>query len=542
VTRINLKSEVDVQESLKVRLTTVDTIPVSFSVINPIVEGVRLQGTTASNMDKKNESTITILKELFQTLDARKRPEDVAEMLLELLSSELSLFEIQTLEKAAQNSLKRQVSGYTSMLEDFIQPIGMERQIRTAETLFQSFAKLSGSECSDPAAVEKFISEAGIEIRKAIGKSDFKQDRLNREQRRALGMDISRRRYNKLFRHLLRMEEKLKKLLRELKKFEFTKIGKSGLASKLAWEEFSANTNTACFIAYYTARCNLRSEFTISGQQRPYDEIADILFQRCMNDTQANWWAIAYIYSNKQVLEQLSESQRGMLLGRWFSILIEVAELLREVWEKSAINRMTMVVRRGNDSSTWNNTASAWNKARMNWIAMLHAMKMDDVLDSICPGKVLRLMAADVAAWHRKAGGQLDPDTAVWNEVPLPWEVVCGLIPCSRMMIEAICRQHGIDPINKGWTAPRAEKHIAEYKPTPELVHGISVSSPQLATVLRKAGWFSGKKVSSLKGVSGAVHVHFDEHGFVVGADMTREDAALEVIDDRDSKADDKGQ
>jgi hypothetical protein len=492
-------------------------------------------------MDKKNERT-TLLSKLFQTLDARKRPEDVTEMVLELLSAELSFFEKQTLEKAARNSLKRNISGYTSMLQDFARPIGLERQIRTAETLFQSFTKLSGSECSNPAIVEKFIHEVGVEIRKTFGESDFKQHRLNKEQRRALGMDISRRRYNKLFRLILRMEEKLKTLLQELKKFEFTKIGKSGFASKLAWDKFSANTNTACFIAYYTARCNMRSEFTVLGQQRPYDEIADMLFQRCLIDTRTNWWAIAYTYSDRQVLERLSESQRGVLLGRWFGLLIEVAELLRKVWEKSEINQMTMVVRRGNDSTTWNNTANAWNKARTNWIAILHAMRMDEILDSICPGKVLRLMAADVVAWHHRTGGHLDLDTAVWNEVPLPWEVVTGLTPCSRMMIESICHKHGVDPIKQGWIAPRTDKHIVQYQPTPELVHGISVSSPHLATALKKAGWFSGKNVHSLEEDREAVRIHFDQYGFVTGADTVNKDTGSKAIADtasKDNKPDD---
>jgi hypothetical protein len=112
-----------------------------------------------------------------------------------------------------------------------------------------------------------------------------------------------------------------------------------------------------CFIAYYVARCNLRSEFTTLGQQRPY-------------------------------------------------------------WERGGINRETMVVRRGNDSSAWNNTAGAWNKARGSWIALLQAMGMTEELDSMCFGKVLRLMAADVAAWHRLSGGELEPDTKVWSEVP----------------------------------------------------------------------------------------------------------------------------
>lgn len=67
--------------------------------------------------------------------------------------------------------------------------------------------------------------------------------------------------------------------------------------------------------------------------------------------------------------------QKGRLLGMWLTVLHELAELVREVWERSDINRETMIVRRGNDSSTWNNTASAWNKARASWVALLHALR-----------------------------------------------------------------------------------------------------------------------------------------------------------------------
>jgi hypothetical protein len=215
----------------------------------------------------------------------------------------------------------------------------------------------------------------------------------------------------------------------------------------------------------------------------------------------------------------LTDTQKGQLLGTWLTVLGEIAELLREVWEQSRINRETMIVRRGNDSSTWNNTANAWNKARASWIALLHALGMREELDSICFGKVLRLMAADVAAWHRSAGGDLDPDTKVWNEVPLPWEVLSGEIACTREMVEEVCRKYKVDPVKNGWTAPPPEKKVAAFRPTPELVHGVTVSNPQLAAALRKAGWFSGKRAVSLSEEQGPVRVYYDRHGFVVGAE-----------------------
>ena len=92
----------------------------------------------------------------------------------------------------------------------------------------------------------------------------------------------------------------------------------------------------------------------------------------------------------------MTDEQKGLLLGKWFAVLQDVSALLQDVWNKSNINRSTMIVHRGNDSSTWNNVASAWNKARDNWIALVQAMGMADMLNTFCFGKVLRLMAADV--------------------------------------------------------------------------------------------------------------------------------------------------
>lgn len=430
---------------------------------------------------------------LYLSLNQRKRPEDVADNILELLDNKLNKAERSCLKKAAKGSLRQQVLGYTSMLQDFATPMGLQRQVSKAMELFATAYPLESSACDRPDAVEEFIRHISREINKSFGSNDFRADRINRLDRRDRGMDISKRRYNKLFRHLTRMEAKLSKLIIELKKLEFTKVGKSGLAHTLSLDEFLKNQDTACFIAYYVARCNLRSEFTIYGQQRPYDEIAEMLFKRCRKNNKTCWWAIAHVYPSQEVLANLSDRQKGELLGRWYKILEEIANLLKDVWQRSKIDRATMIVRRGNDSTTWNNTASAWNNARNNWISLLYAMGASDILQTICFGKVLRLMAADVVAWHYSAGSELDPDTAIWNELPLPWEVLSGKQFCNLATIESICLKHNVDPEKKGWTVPRPSSQPVAFTPTPELVHGVSVANPMLAKVLRNSGFFSGK-------------------------------------------------
>jgi hypothetical protein len=433
---------------------------------------------------------------LYASLDRRQRPEDVADNILALLDRDLTIKERACLQQAAKGSLRQNLVGYTSMLEEFAAPVGMDLQVAKALELFTTAYPLDLQLCDRPEVVEQFILHIGKEIHKSFGSNNFQADRLNRQARSDLGMDISKRRYNKLFRHLVRMETRLQKLIYQLKKLMFTKVGKSGLAQTIDRAEFARYRDTACFIAYYVARSNLRSEFTIYGQQRPYDEIADLLFQRCRNTAETNWWAISHVYPTQEVLGYLIDSQKGELLGRWYEILTEIATLLERVWDSSKIERSTMIVRRGNDSSTWNSTATAWNTARKNWIALLYAMGAEEILQTICVGKVLRLMAADVVAWHRSAGGQLDPDTSVWSELPLPWEVLSGRQSCTLALVEATCRKYVVDPVQKGWTTPPPSNLPVAFKPTPELVHGVSVANPMLAKVLRDAGFFSGKTVN----------------------------------------------
>lgn len=434
-------------------------------------------------------------RELFDSLDRRRRPEDIAELVRDVLAGNLSPAEQRVIEPVATGALKNSWGWFSSMLDDFARPVGMERQCQRAALLFAGTPALGAERSSDPEAVRLYLMEAEREIGMSFGMSDFKTDRRNRESRRSIGLDLSKRKYNKRFRLAARMERKRQRLIRELTKRSYTLIGKSRLASRITWDEFCADLDSACFVAYYTARCNLRSVFTNQQQQRPYDEVADMLFQRCRGSSSASWWTIVQVYPDPKVLANLSEAQKGTLLGRWFAILQSLAEFLKEIWEANDFDEKHMIVRRGNDSTTWNTTASAWNKARESWFALLFALEMEDLVERLCPGKVLRLMAADVAAWHRISGNTLEEDTLVWQKLPRPWEVLSGTKTCSRDYVEAVCRENGIDAAKKGWIAPRSGGTIHPFRPTPELVHGVEVADPALALVLRKLGFFSGKGI-----------------------------------------------
>ncbi|MEL6821107.1 MAG: hypothetical protein AAFP70_05050, partial [Calditrichota bacterium] len=189
----------------------------------------------------------------------------------------------------------------------------------------------------------------------------------------------------------------------------------------------------------------------------------------------------------------ISDEQKGILLGRWTDILQQISGRLEELWKSSDFNPDTMIVKPGNDSTAWNIAAGAWNKARDSWMNLMYAMGTEYILDELCFGKVMRLMASDLANWFRISGRGLEVNTKVWQQLPYPWEVFSGKTTCTRKMIERACFDANVDAEKAGWIAPRYHG-IAEYRPTPELVHGVAISSPFLAAVLKKRGYFSGKK------------------------------------------------
>lgn len=440
------------------------------------------------------------LKKLYKSLSQRKRPEDIAEIVLAELAGDLTALETKLLRKASKGSLSNRWLGYTSMLQEFATVVGAQNQVAKAIEIFE-LKQVGNKNYNDIEDVKEFITNVAPLIHKPVGGNNFVTDRLNKIERKSLGLDISKRNYNKKWRLLKRLENKLIKIAEENKKVEFQKMAKHGIVHRLDFENFQKDRNTACFIAYYNARCNMRSVFTNKSQERSFDEISNMLLERCKKEedtaSKTNWLAIAYIYSSPKVLSHLTDEQKGKLLGTWTNIIGEIANLLGVVWKRSRINRKTMIVKKGNDSTTWNNTAGAWNKARDNWMNLIYALGMDYVLDEICFGKVMRLMAADVAYWHRATGGKLEPNTEVWNKLPLPWEVFKGKANCNKNLVRKYCKQAGINAVDSGWIAPRKPGAIAEFKPTPELVHGVAVSSPFLATVLKRHKYFSGKKLLS---------------------------------------------
>jgi hypothetical protein len=465
---------------------------------------------TASKTMSRHEA----VEELYRCVQTRPRPEDVAELVLDVLDGQLTDLERRILGKAAKHSLKQNAWGYSSMATDFVRPVGAERQVRVAEELFAVPAPLSAADCLHADRVEAFLRTISTQIDYVLGHSNFKFDRLNRAARAAASLGLTRRQYNKRWRLLVRLEGKITRMVAGQRTYELTRYSKSALAIRLGREDLARDLPTACFVAYLSSRMSKRSIFTNRSQERAFDQVADALYRKAKGSGEANWWAMAHVHPEAEVLAHLTEEEKGKLLATWFRILEDLATRLEHLAHTIRFDRETLIVRRGNDSSSWNGAAGAWNKAREHWIALLHALGMSRLLDDLCPGKVLRLMAADVAAWHARSRG-LHEDTFVWADLPAPWEVVKRRARCTRSMIADACSRHGVDPA--GWTGPRPPKVPVPFHPTPELVHGVSISSPGLARILRDSRWFSGRAATA---VGAPVTVARDERGFATGAHM----------------------
>jgi hypothetical protein len=435
------------------------------------------------------------LAALYDSLFSREMPETVAARLAEIgeLAGDARIAGL-----LAQRTHARRT--FSSMPQGWFVPVDLRKKIRVAQSLFETViqgandprAAISPEE-NDPKRIFEFIQYLAECIHKSPHRDSFLHSRLNREGRAYAGLEYGNHAYNKRFRLLNRMAEHLKQYRKETRFAGYRIAGKVGLVADVTYEDFCRDIWSAAFVSYFIARKRRRSVFTNTAQDRPFDDLCAALLRRCEKTDGANWELIARVYPEAEVLARLDDTARGRLLGYWLMLLRDLAEDLAGIWQRTSIDLDTMIVQRGNDSSSWNIAAQAWNSARTGWLAFNRAMGTDNLTEKFLPGKVLRLMGADVAAWHRMSGGAVHPDTLVWRELPAPWEVMRGRAACNRALIDAVCERAGLDPVKSGWSAPVVSRQAARYRPTPELVHGVEVASPELAALLRRLGWFSWK-------------------------------------------------
>jgi hypothetical protein len=472
-----------------------------------------------------------LIDALHETLGRRARPEDVAAMLVEpahrefLVKDRLARIEAIDRERAgdainheragqragfahavdlehpAMAGLGRRAvtdlvglaarraywAGYSSMSGDFERPVPADRLMVTCAELLGGWV----GDPADPGAVRENADRLGARLGARAG--DDYAARLPRRICVERG-EMSRRQFNKLWRLWMRLDAKAAAMERGAERRHHAMLAKSGLLHEVERDEVR-DLATARFLAYFAARANRRSTFTWGRQERPFDRVCESMLA-ALPDPAASAPLVALAWPASPVLNTMTERQRGELLGRWAGELDRLAARLGVEWGRARGGRgfdPAMVVGRGDDSDTWNHLAGAWNHARKQWLALVWALGLGAVLDHRCPGKALRLMAADVVWMHREWGsGDLEPDTVVWARLPKPWEAWAGSAHCGAGFIRRVCEDAGIDPDASGWTSPRPAGAPAPATPTPELVHGVAVGSPVLADALRRIGAFSG--------------------------------------------------
>ena len=437
------------------------------------------------------------LEDLHGTLDKRAMPETVARIILD--GPLLHEFRADLLLALRRVAASRSPWYVSSMSEDFERSSDCTAQLAAVARMFGLDLEHLPVSPADPESLRRLIDDLGSVMGGWRHNSDWKADRLTRTQRQAsvsLHPDwSSKRQYNRHIRVLRHLEDKRHRMEAAQRMRRLILTGHSGFAHEIPLERFAADPYAACFIAYFTARKNKRRLFSLAGKENPVDHLAEALLVRLDRPgARTDWEMLARAYPQPEVIARLTAGQQGALMGRWWSVMRDTAAELEQAWPER-VDKLSMIVRRGMDSSTWNTMAQAYNAARAGWLNCVVASGAGALLEPFCPGKVMRLMAADLAYWHQASGGDVDPDTKVWAFLPMPWDVIGGKARCTRADVEATCREMGTDPEARGWTAPRAKGKVAEFASTPELVHGVEVADPQWAALLRRAGVFSGKRI-----------------------------------------------
>ena len=318
------------------------------------------------------------------------------------------------------------------------------------------------------------------------------RDRMDAATRRARLPGVPVRAYRRAVRAVLHLQQRTGVLAAERDREAAVAFGKARLAHLVTEDEFLACPATAAFTAHYVARLNLRTVFTAGRQSRPMDTLAEELLAAALAAPTVRPAVLASVLTRWRVLDLLDDAQCGELLGRYYEQMAACARALRRSFDGNR-DRTRMVVRAGDDSSTWNAASRAFHQARTGWLNLTRGLGYDDLVEACCPGKVPALVAADVAAWHAREGRDEHVDVRVWAELPLPWDVVLGDAECPAELVRRACHRHGVDPEAAGWTQPYRQDRTELPAPAPDLVHGVTVSSPLLASVLRRAGVFSGQ-------------------------------------------------
>lgn len=463
-----------------------------------------------------------VIEQLYRSLDERRTPGAVAALIVQAIGGMMMPAQRRVLERAAEDRPGR------GMPDVLGRPVPAEHKVRTLVRLLgkdlseETIAQMAG----DPWVLLGQLQIVGPFVGWDPG-ADFKS-RMTRQQRHEAGVDLSRRRYNRLIRQMNRTREQARRLQRQILLRQLEMVARSGLAYGITVDEMRADPVGACFVAYWVA---------LRHRRRQFDRVAGLLLVQCAARADTDWWMVARAYPNPEVVARLSDLRQGEMIGCWFGFMRLAGQLLREEYDRwptreiepvvpdsmwadrpglmpsresrgggtvKVVDLQTMVVQPGMDPSTWNTLAGAFNAARAGWLDCLAATGALDLLYVVCPGKVAELAAAR-AGTGRPGGTLPDPETLVWAALPRPWDVITGrAVACDVYAVEYECGVAGVDPHAAGWTAPRADGE-GVWEPTPDLVQGVLVADPDWAELLRRAGVFSGEKAEEQLAEGGVV-------------------------------------
>ncbi len=418
-----------------------------------------------------------LVGQLHASLDERPTPEHIAGMVSALLAGRLTAPQKRVLHRSARTPHAAAMAGSD-------RPIAAVHKVRMLLRVFGLELSPDNVErmATDPWFLHGQLAFLGGFLGWMPGSRLEDARRLNRAERAALGIDTSRRVYNKRARQLRRTAEQAVRLQRQILLRQMLQIGRAGLAYSISEAEMRADPDTAAFVAYWTALRNLRRP--PSG----FDPIAQMLFSRCVTRVPAaDWWMVARVYPAPEVLERLTERQRGELMGEHFAFLRLAATWLKDLaggWPPMQFMRERLIVYPGMDVSTWNQVVHAYNQIRERWLACLAGSGALRLLNAVCPGKAMPLRDV-IAGDDAVSDGAASPDHQVWELLPAPWDVVDGEVQCTARTVELACYQVGVDPRAAGWTVQPEVTTL--WKPGPELVAGIEHADPGWAGLLRQS-------------------------------------------------------
>ncbi len=389
----------------------------------------------------------------FNTLNRRRRSEDIETLIHTELASELTDEESLILKCNARRSLKFKLNRIINMIHNSRRPVGR----RLATLLNQISALLAGS-FTDPARMFSVLRVLSPLLGKEFGKNRVEYDRINRERRAALGLYYSNRKYNILFRLLVRIEAETQKRVWESQDFDFKKEGNYRLTSLYAEEEFSRDRWSAAFSAYVVAGASSLPLDSARMNDLISNSTCEMLLQRLLQQSDsADWETIALIFPHHSVLINLNESQKRRLLGRWLGLFRDIAESLRNVWKERDIRLEAMTMRSGDDSLDWNFRARAWNQLRKPWFELLQRLGMEGEFQEMRFGKAIELRAESALVYQTSINGWAMAEIRIWCELPKPWEVVSGEATLSHDEIAKACKRNGLDPVKFGWLSDDQE-------------------------------------------------------------------------------------